>query len=482
MNLYKTVSIIGFLTFSLLIKGQKTQTSYFKDSKIKSSEWEYIEGNKAKVSNIKERDSKTGVLTGHSASGTTFTQKIPHGKWTDFFENGKVKNIFHYENGYKNGIAKSYYEDGKIKAEYNYQDNMLFGSCKIYYPNGKLYEESEYQEKSLRKYALIYNENGVLFKKYQFEKWDTKNGYQSGHYTEYYPSGQAKEVGTFNLNNIDWQNIDKVSSFNPEILEQEHKYNESGKLIYDYNTSTGKIISFHSNENKHLEGNMLNGFYKEYYENGKLNQFVHVKDGLPFGFYEGYYENGQLKDKGEYKSEIINGNPKYIMVGKWEYYFKDGKKKKIEIHSNESLILSEWNQNGQLIKEYKYIPNPEKKILKAELDKLVAEKEMYLKQDNKQKAYEIEFNIDSKKDIRSTMKDSVYIQLEYSDNSISKATIDEKKYSSAEYSIYIQNNEQKVISFQEKETEFKNTKVETEPEQEQESLPKLNNKKGKLER
>jgi len=62
----------------------------------------------------------------------------------------------------QDGIHTQYYDSGKIKAEYRYQNGQLNGPAKLYYENGFLGEEAFYKEGRLHGINKKYYTNGLL--------------------------------------------------------------------------------------------------------------------------------------------------------------------------------------------------------------------------------------------------------------------------------------------------------------------------------
>jgi antitoxin component YwqK of YwqJK toxin-antitoxin module len=71
---------------------------------------------------------------------------LPDGKWTEHYENGKVKLTGYYKRNKPIGTWQEFYQNGKLMDVYNYAillDNgditsCLSGSYQEYYQNGKL--------------------------------------------------------------------------------------------------------------------------------------------------------------------------------------------------------------------------------------------------------------------------------------------------------------------------------------------------------
>jgi antitoxin component YwqK of YwqJK toxin-antitoxin module len=119
---------------------------------------------------------------------------IPDGKVVQRYENGKVKNIFTYKNGKRNGKAFGYYESGRLKKEVTFLDDNPIGIEKMYYENGNLMVEAE-----------IVDGKQVFYK-------------------EYYQNGQLKQEVYYEADKI----IRKI-------------YDINGRLIHDVESGTSLI-------------------------------------------------------------------------------------------------------------------------------------------------------------------------------------------------------------------------------------------------
>ena len=62
----------------------------------------------------------------------------------------------------RDGIYKEYYDSGKIKAEYHYQNGQLNGPAHLYFENGFLREEALYKNGKLHGINKKYYTNGLL--------------------------------------------------------------------------------------------------------------------------------------------------------------------------------------------------------------------------------------------------------------------------------------------------------------------------------
>lgn len=63
------------------------------------------------------------------------------GKWTSYYENGKIESVENYENGKLNGIYKYYHDNGQLWTERTYKDGMLWDVYSNYNRNGKTQDQ-----------------------------------------------------------------------------------------------------------------------------------------------------------------------------------------------------------------------------------------------------------------------------------------------------------------------------------------------------
>ena len=63
------------------------------------------------------------------------------GKWTQYYVNGKLRSIKHYENNEQHGTVELYYQTGTIMARGDYVNNFEEGPWQVFTPDGKLARE-----------------------------------------------------------------------------------------------------------------------------------------------------------------------------------------------------------------------------------------------------------------------------------------------------------------------------------------------------
>lgn len=97
-----------------------------------------------------------------------------------------------YEKGLLQGNDTTFYETGNIRAIQYYVDDEVNGNCFYYYENGNIKEQCNEKGYSRAGICSYYDSTGTLSKRITY-----RNGYESGDYWEYYPSGQMKVQGQY---------------------------------------------------------------------------------------------------------------------------------------------------------------------------------------------------------------------------------------------------------------------------------------------
>ncbi len=109
-----------------------------------------------------------------------------------YYRNGNFKSFTPYENGERNGIAKTFYEDGTtLYSEAPYKDNKLEGAFKAYHLDGTLKSFAEYRSGLLDGESISYYPDAKIesYKKYEKNKLVLNK-----HYT---PDGKLEYVDKF---------------------------------------------------------------------------------------------------------------------------------------------------------------------------------------------------------------------------------------------------------------------------------------------
>jgi len=111
--------------------------------------------------------------------------------YTDYYENGNIKEKGIYKNGKKNGVWEEWYESGQKKDSANYKNDELELVRLMWYESGQLMLESQWG-----KYPNKKGKWTRYFKNGQIETISTydNDGEFHGTHLQYYESGKKKRV------------------------------------------------------------------------------------------------------------------------------------------------------------------------------------------------------------------------------------------------------------------------------------------------
>jgi antitoxin component YwqK of YwqJK toxin-antitoxin module len=204
---------------------------------------------------ITQYDRLCTIMGGDSVRYSSINKAV--GVFKDYYPDGKLKHKGYYDNGQIVTLFTNYYESGQIEREFKAKSDVK-GTLLVYYPNGVLMSRVEWN-------------------KGQSQKWE-----------DFYPSGKLQFAEEYSRN-------------------------------FDHYLYT-----------------------RFYFEDGKPNILFELTDEKNRTYsYKEYYENGQLEESG---TKVMNRSlGDYQMDGIWYYYSEDGK-----------LTLEEEYVRGQLINDKKH--------------------------------------------------------------------------------------------------------------------------------
>jgi antitoxin component YwqK of YwqJK toxin-antitoxin module len=244
-----------------------------------------------------------------------------------------------------NGELLVYYQTGRLKEYYQYQDGLKHG---------------KFEEYSIYGYPLLTGEfkNGLQQGKwtYGFYTGQTEkicnydDGELSGEYTQFYDNKEVKVQGVYSAGQKSgkWQwftnegKLDMEGEFKNDLQDGNWTYNyPEGLLSYTAQFKEGKRDGewkyFYKNGKPFKKGSYLkdkkNGLWETWYENEVLLMTGVYKNGKEEGEWKNYWENGELKNKSTFKAGLLDG--------KWESY-----------HQNRVLSLSGTYSNNFKVDEW----------------------------------------------------------------------------------------------------------------------------------
>jgi uncharacterized protein len=237
------------------------------------------------------------------------------GHWRYYGEDGTIKSEGDFSNGKKHGKWITYYPSGKVASNGNYENDELSGVWVNTYENGTLSTTGSYTQGQMDGYWKTFDTNGVLKSEANYDKGN-------GEYREFYANGKLKVKGKM----LDGKRQGKWEY-----------YFENGQreAICEYDKDKGVYHGYYPNGTLHTKGPMegelktgtweiykedgkLSGYYKPFYENGKLAEDISklaTKTGRP-AVKKQYNRSHFQARNNEFKGVIASSNPLWLAAGR----------------------------------------------------------------------------------------------------------------------------------------------------------------------
>ncbi len=90
-----------------------------------------------------------------------YAGQVKAGHW-DYYDNGQKVSEETYNDGLRNGVARTYYPNGELFVETNYVAGVEEGIYRAYYKSGKVYFECQMKNGKRDGYCQIFHPNGDL--------------------------------------------------------------------------------------------------------------------------------------------------------------------------------------------------------------------------------------------------------------------------------------------------------------------------------
>ena len=395
------MKIIRFFIFLILVLSA-TQLS-FAQEKINPNGYNifyYPDGQKSSEGTM--RDGKPdGYWITYNDSGVVISEGNRKNfeldsTWKFYDDKGKIKMLINYKNGKKNGLRKTYTDDEIL--EENFENDVKQGLTSIYYSDGTLKKTVPFvnglEEGLAMEYArdgriitLIQYKRGFITDRQIINRYDAANR-KDGPWKYFYASGQVKREGTYRHGEEEgyFKEYDKdgnlvtTSKYSEGVLQQDvaelkklevrkdyypdgkvkiaatyndegnlegvrREYAENGDIERSYIFKNGIMIG----EGIVTEKGERDGYWKEYFDSGKLKGEGRYDKDNRIGLWKFYHENGQLEQQGDYRE----GKPD----GDWEWYYPDGNLLREEAYFNglRDGMMTEYDDQGNIITKGEYI-------------------------------------------------------------------------------------------------------------------------------
>jgi antitoxin component YwqK of YwqJK toxin-antitoxin module len=299
---------------------------------------------------------KSYYVTGVKKSEGRRTNFMLDSIWIFYDQAGDTTEKISYLYGKKNGWYYKYKKDPAVGV-YIWSKELFAGDKKegtayVYYPDGKIQQTFSYNDGKKEGISKEYDKDGNIITLYEYSNdflvsMDRinrvdKNGLKQGDWKEYYPNGKIKSE----------------KNYVNDLLNGYYKeYDEKGKLVVTMLYDNGAMVKSRVEDEPDIEvvnkldpeGNLIySGYYRnkvpvgihrEYGKDGKVsNAFIYNDNGVLLS--EGIVDetgnrNGKWKDL--YSDGKIQAEGQYTdnrRTGKWKFYTREGKTEQTGSYNN----------------------------------------------------------------------------------------------------------------------------------------------------
>jgi antitoxin component YwqK of YwqJK toxin-antitoxin module len=283
-----------------------------------------------------------------------FKNDIKEGLTSYYYPDGLTKKEVMFRNGLEDGLSREFDTDGRIITLTTYKSGFItereiinrydnnrkkHGPWKYFYADGKVQREGYYRHGEEHGYFKEYDKDGNLVTTAKFADGvkleDVAELVKLDLRKDYYPDGKIKIAATYNKEG------------KPEGIRRE--YAPDGSIEKSYIFRNGIMIG----EGIVTEKGERDGFWKEYYDDGKLRAEGKYNKDMKEGPWKYYHGNGMVEQEGTY----YKGKPE----GDWRWYYAGGETLREEIYYNGLLdgAMTEYDEEGYVITKGQYIEGKE---------------------------------------------------------------------------------------------------------------------------
>ncbi|NTV82857.1 MAG: toxin-antitoxin system YwqK family antitoxin [Bacteroidales bacterium] len=271
-----------------------------------------------------------------------------------YYPDGSLKREVNFRNGLEEGPAKEFDKDGRIITLITYKSGFIVerelinrydnsgrrhGPWKYFYADGKVQREGTYKHGQENGYFKEYDRDGNLVSTAKFAEGvkleDVAELVKLDVRKDYYPDGKVKIAATYNKEG------------KPEGVRRE--FAPDGSIEKSYIFRNGIMIG----EGIVTEKGERDGFWKEYFDDGRLRAEGKYNKDVKEGNWKFYHPNGIVEQEGTY----LKGKPE----GEWRWYYPGGEMLREELYYNGLLdgLMTEYDEEGNVITKGEYIEGKE---------------------------------------------------------------------------------------------------------------------------
>jgi antitoxin component YwqK of YwqJK toxin-antitoxin module len=283
-----------------------------------------------------------------------FKNDIKEGLSRYYYADGHIHEEINFRNGLEEGLAREFDEDGRIITLISYKSGFIterelinrfdnngkkHGPWKYFYADGNVRQEGTYNHGLENGYFKDYDEAGNLVSTAKFSDGvkleDVAELVKLDMRKDYYPDGKVKIAATYNKSG--------------QLEGVRREYLPDGTVEKSYIFRNGIMIG----EGIVTEKGERDGFWKEYYDDGKLRAEGKYNKDTREGEWRFYHRDGSTEQEGAY----ANGKPE----GEWRWYYPGGQLLREETYYNGLLdgIMTEYDEAGTVITKGEYIEGKE---------------------------------------------------------------------------------------------------------------------------
>lgn len=264
---------------------------------------------------------KKGFMVDRTRINRHDHHKLKHGKWMEFYPEGRIRHEGTYKSGKKHGYFKEYDKEGGLTSVQKYVDDVLQIDApetqnlvvrKEYYPGGQVKISATYKDSLPEGIWRVYDTTGIITESYIYHEGKIigsgiflEDGNMHGPWKEFYPDGTLKAEGSY----LNGKKTGAWKYLHPNgKLEQTGVYDQIGRFqgTWKWFFDDGKLRI----EEQYSHGKK-DGLSSEYDEKGRAIATGEYINDLEDAFW--FVETGDFREEGSYRDGLRNGW--------WNHYF-----------------------------------------------------------------------------------------------------------------------------------------------------------------
>lgn len=320
--------------------------------------------------------------------------------WRFYDEKGNTVMEINYRKGKKNGIRKTYRED-EITEE-SFKNDVKDGLTRYFYPDGRIKKEVSFrdglEEGPAREFdndgriiTLINYKSGFITERELINRYDNI-GRKHGVWKTFYADGNVMMEGTYKhgQENGYFKEYDIAGN-----LTSTAKYADGVKL-----ENVAELVKLDVRKDYYADGNVkiaatynkegkLEGVRREFLPDGTVDKSYIFRNGIMIGegivtekgerdgYWKEYYDDGKLRAEGKYSKDVKDGIWKYYHTGgtteqfglyskgrpegEWQWYYPGGQILREETYYNglPDGLMTEYDEAGNIITKGEYVEGKE---------------------------------------------------------------------------------------------------------------------------